>query len=86
MRVQSLTEIKPPADCRNAQLKRSAKQTRIPQQERRGVLERWRAKQIRLAGSSISFQDLSLRRNAEVHEGVLEWIQMEALAVENVRM
>ena len=39
MRVQSLTEIKPPADCRNAQLKMSAKQTRIPQQERRGVLE-----------------------------------------------
>ena len=39
MRVQSLTEIKSPADCRNAQLKMSAKQTRIPQQERRGVLE-----------------------------------------------
>ena len=39
MRVQSLTEIKPPADCRNAQLKMSAKQTRIPHQERRGVLD-----------------------------------------------
>ena len=39
MKVQSLTEIKPPADCRNAQMKLSAKQTRIPQQERRGVLE-----------------------------------------------
>lgn len=36
---QSLTEIKPPADCRNAQLKMSARLTRIPQQERRGVLE-----------------------------------------------
>ncbi|MCI5935203.1 MAG: hypothetical protein MRZ65_06780 [Lachnospiraceae bacterium] len=34
-----MTGIKPPADCRNAQLKLSAKQTRIPQQERRGVLE-----------------------------------------------
>ena len=37
--VQSLTETKPLADCRNAQMKQSAKQTRIPQQERRGVLE-----------------------------------------------
>ena len=36
---QSLTEIKPPADCRNAQLKMSARLTRIPQQERRGVLK-----------------------------------------------
>ena len=30
---------KPPADCRNAQLKMSARLTRIPQQERRGVLD-----------------------------------------------
>ena len=33
------TIIKPPADCRNAQLKMSARLTRIPQQERGGVLE-----------------------------------------------
>ena len=41
MGVQSPTEIKPPADCRDAQMKMSAKLTRIPQQERRGVLENY---------------------------------------------
>lgn len=51
-----LNDRKPPVDCRNAQSKMSAKLTRLPQQEHRGV---------------VKFRKMCARRTPPAHQRIV---------------